>query len=239
VVSTYFSQHNFDVVKNPKVHVIIDDARHFVEATDEKFDAVTSDPLDPWVKGAAMLYTTEFFEMVKKHLNPGGVVTLFVQLYESNTDAVKSEIGTFLEVFPNGVVWGNTNEGKGYDLVLLGQVEPTKIDVDAIEAKLQRPEYAPVKQSLREIGMHSAVDLFSTYAGRKPDLDPWLRTAQINHDRNLRLQYLAGLGLNLYQADVIYSEMLRYVSRTPDDLFIASETTKQSLFSAIQRAQGR
>src|SRR5262249_65726 len=154
VVSTYFSQHNFDVVRNPKVHVRIDDARHFVEATDEKFDAVTSDPLDPWVKGAAMLYTAEFFEMVKKHLNPGGVGTLCVQLYESNTEAVKSEIGTFLEVFPNGVVWGNTNEGKGYDLVLLGQVEPTKIDVDAIEMKLQRPEYAPLKQSLREIGMH-------------------------------------------------------------------------------------
>ena len=239
VVSAYFSQHNFDVVRNPKVHVRIDDARHFVEATDEMFDAVTSDPLDPWVKGAAMLYTTEFFEMVKKHLNPGGVVTLFVQLYESNTDAVKSEIGTFLEAFPNGIVWGNTNEGKGYDLVLLGQVDPTRIDVDAIEAKLQRPEYAPMKQSLREIGMHSAVDLFSTYAGRKPDLEPWLRNAQINHDRNLRLQYLAGLGLNLYQADVIYADMLRYVSKMPDDLFVASEGTKQSLFSAIQRAQGR
>jgi len=239
VVSTYFAQHNFDVVRNPKVHVRIDDARHFVEATNEKFDAVTSDPLDPWVKGAAMLYTVEFFEMVKQHLNPGGVVTLFVQLYESNTEAVKSEIGTFLEVFPNGIVWGNTNEGKGYDLVLLGQVEPTKIDVDAIEAKLQRPEYAPMKQSLREIGMNSAVDLFSTYAGRKPDLAPWLQNAQINHDRNLRLQYLAGLGLNLYQADVIYADMLRYVSKMPDDLFVASEATKQSLFSAIQRAQGR
>ena len=113
VVSTYFSQHNFDVVRNPKVHVRIDDARHFVETTNEKFDAVTSDPLDPWVKGAAMLYTVEFFEMVKQHLNPGGVVTLFVQLYESNTEAVKSEIGTFLDVFPNGIVWGNTNEGKG------------------------------------------------------------------------------------------------------------------------------
>ena len=105
------------------------------------------------------------------------MVTLFVQLYESNTEAVKSEIATFLEVFPNGIVWGNTNEGKGYDLVLLGQVEPTKIDVDAIQAKLQRPEYAPVAQSLREIGMNSAVDLFSTYAGRKPDLEPWLRDA--------------------------------------------------------------
>src|SRR5438067_918080 len=203
------------------------------------FDAVTSQPLGPWVKGAAMLYTAEFFDLVKKHLNPGGVVTLFVQLYESNTEAVKSEIGTFLEAFPNGVVFGNTNEGKGYDLVLLGQVEPTRIDVDAVQARLQRPEYAPVQQSLREIGMNSAVDLFATYAGRRPDLEPWLKTAQINHDRNLRLQYLAGLGLNLYQADVIYAEMLRYVTKTPDDLFVASDATKQRLFAAIQSAQGR
>jgi len=186
-----------------------------------------------------MLYTVEFFEMVKQHLNPGGVVTLFVQLYESNTEAVKSEIGTFLDVFPNGIVWGNTNEGKGYDLVLLGQNQPTRIDVDAIQAKLQRPEYAPMTRSLREIGMHSAVDLFSTYAGRRPDLEPWLRNASINRDRNLRLQYLAGLGLNLYQADVIYADMLRNVSKMPDDLFIASETTKHALFAAITSAQGR
>jgi spermidine synthase len=239
VVSTYFSQYNFDVVRNPKVHVRIDDARHFVETTAEKFDAITSDPLDPWVKGAAMLYTAEFFQLAKQHLNAGGVVTLFVQLYESNTEAVKSEIGTFLEVFPNGLVFGNTNEGKGYDLVLVGQVEPTKIDVDAIQARLQRPEYAPMAQSLREIGMTSAVDLFSTYAGRKADLEPWLRNASINRDRNLRLQYLAGLGLNLYQADTIYSEMLRYVSKVPEDIFIGSDTTKHALFAAIDRAQGR
>jgi len=210
-----------------------------VETTTERRDALSSDPLDPWVKGAAMLYPAEFCELAKRHLHPGGVVPLFVQLYESNTDAVKSEIGTFLEAFPNGVVFGNTNEGKGYDLVLLGQVEPTKIDVDAVQAKLQRPEYAPMARSLREIGMSSAVDLFSTYAGRKSDLEPWLKDTQINRDRNLRLQYLAGLGLNLYQADVIYSEMLRYVTKMPDDLFVASEETRKRLYTAIQVAQGR
>ncbi|PYR10289.1 MAG: SAM-dependent methyltransferase [Acidobacteria bacterium] len=239
VVSTYFSQHNFDVVRNPKVHIRIDDARHFVETTTEKFDAITSDPLDPWVKGAAMLYTQEFFELAKSHLNPGGVMTLFVQLYESNTDAVKSEIATFLDVFPNGVVWGNTNEGKGYDLVLLGPVESASIDVDALNERLKRPEYEPVARSLREIGMMSAIDLFSTYAGRRSDLSAWLRDAQINHDKNLRLQYLAGLGLNLYQADVIYADMLKYVTKLPEDLFVASEQTKKTLFAAILNAQGR
>ena len=87
--------------------------------------------------------------------------------------------------------------------------------------------------------MSSAVDLFSTYAGRKPDLLPWLRDASINRDRNLRLQYLAGLGLNLYQADVIYADMLRYVTSMPQDLFVASDQTKHTLFTAIQNAQGR
>jgi spermidine synthase len=239
VVSTYFAEHNFDVVRNPKVRVYIDDARNFLQTTSETFDAVTSDPLDPWVKGAAMLYTQEFFEQVKHRLTPGGAVTLFVQLYESNTEAVKSEIATFLSVFPNGVVWANTNQGRGYDLVLLGTVEPLRIDVDAIQTKLQQPGYARIAQSLREVSMNSAVDLFSTYAGRKADLDAWLRGAIINRDRNLRLQYLAGLGLNLYQADAIYTDMLHYVSRMPDDLFVASEETKKELFDAINRAQGR
>jgi spermidine synthase len=238
VVSTYFSEHNFDVVRNKKVHVTIDDARHFILTTKQKFDAVTSDPLDPWVKGAAMLYTREFFEIVKQHLNPGGVVTLFVQLYESNTEAVKSEIATFFEAFPNGIVWGNTNNGVGYDLVLLGQVDPTRIDIDAIQARLNRPEYAPVAQSLREIGFNSAVDLFSTYAGQASDLSGWLRDATINRDRNLRLQYLAGLGLNLYQSGTIYSDMLAY-SKFPERLFAGSPEQIQMVREAILRAPGR
>src|SRR6185437_3519187 len=66
VVAREFGDHNFHVVDNPKVHVRIDDALHFLLTTNEKFDAITSDPLDPWVKGAAMLYTREFFELVKR-----------------------------------------------------------------------------------------------------------------------------------------------------------------------------
>jgi spermidine synthase len=216
-VSTYFAEHNFDVVRNKKVEVHIDDARHFLFTTGQKFDAITSDPLDPWVKGAAMLYTREFFELANSRLNPGGIVTLFVQLYESNSDAVKSEVATFFEAFPNGVVWGNTNNGQGYDLVLMGQVEPVKINLDEMEAKLASPEFQEVAQSLREIGFNSATELFSTYAGQPMDLQPWLKDAQINTDRNLRLQFLAGLGFNLYQSGPIYSDMIQY-TKFPDNI---------------------
>jgi spermidine synthase len=238
VVSKYFSEHNFSVVTNPKTHVHIDDARHYLMTTTEKFDAITSDPLDPWVKGAAMLYSREFFETVKKRLNPGGVVTLFVQLYESNTEAVKSEVATFLEAFPNGMIFGNTNEGAGYDMVLLGQVEPTVINLDEVQEKLSRPEYQPIAQSLAEIGMYNVIDLFANFAGNKQQLAPWLADATINRDRNLKLQYLAGLGVHLYQSDVIYADMLRYADY-PQGTFTGSDGMLAQLQQAMTRMQGR
>jgi len=64
--------------------------------------------------------------------------------------------------------------------------------------------------------------MLSTYAGRYDDLKPWLRDAEINYDSNLRLQYMAGLALNVSQEGAIYNEMLRY-RRFPDNLFAGSE----------------
>ncbi len=231
VVSRFFGEHNYNVVDNPKVHVHIDDARHFLLTTHEKFDAITSDPFDPWVKGAANLYSAEFFEAAKKHLNPGGVVTIFVQLYESGEPAVKSEMATFFEAFPNAIVWGNTNKGQGYDMVLMGQMGDTKIDLDAIEAKLNDPKYAQVAQSLHEIGFNSGIDLFATYAGRATEMGDYLKDAQVNRDRNLRLQYLAGIGVNVYAQDVIYRHILEH-RRYPAGLFTGSPERMAALQAA-------
>jgi spermidine synthase len=234
VVSVYFGAQNHDVVRNPKVHIRIDDARHFLLTTKEKFDAITSDPLDPWVKGAATLYTREFFEAARHHLNPGGVVTLFVQLYDSSPASIKSEVATFFDVFRGGIIAGNTFHGIGYDTVLLGQADPSRIDLDAVEGRLQRPDYRAVAASLREIGIASAVDLFATYAGRAVDLTPWTRDASINLDSDLRLQYLAGLGLNMNESDAVYAEILKY-RRFPADLFAGSDAAIGQLRERIER----
>jgi spermidine synthase len=237
VVSTHFAEHNFDVVRNPKVNVHLDDARHYLLTTDEKFDAITSDPLDPWVKGAATLYTREFFEVVKQHLNPGGVVTLFVQLYESNEAAAKSEIATFLEAFPDGAVFANTINGQGYDLVLFGQLGGGKINVDEVQKRLDDPANSAVADSLRQVGINSAIELFATYGGSRRDMQNWLRDAQINTDSNLKLQYLAGLGLNLYQSDAIYKSMSRE-SKYPEELFAGAPDTLEALKARITSQLG-
>jgi spermidine synthase len=232
VVAPLFSQYNFDVIRNPKVSVELDDARHFLTTTRQKFDGITSDPFDPWVKGAANLYTREFWELAKRHLKPGGVVTVFVQLYDSGMAAVKSEVATFFEVFPQGIIWDNSIRGQGYDIVLLGQNGPTDIDVDALERLLARPDMAPVVSSLDEIGFDSGVALLSTYAGRAADLEPWLKDAEINRDDNLRLQFLAGFGMNVDERAEIHRGIVAF-RRYPDDLFRGSPATVKELREGI------
>jgi spermidine synthase len=228
VVATHFAQENYDVVNDPRVEIVYDDARHYVLTSHEKFDIITSDPIHPWVKGAATLYTREYFELCKQHLNPGGVVTLWVPLYESDLDTVKSEFATFFEAFPQGTVWHNHSGGGGYDTVVLGQAEATTIDVAGLDDRLNRPDHAEVKKSLDEVGLGGALTLLSTYAGRGPDLKPWLEGAEINRDRNLRLQYLAGMALNLQLGDMIYRDMLVY-RRFPEDLFTGRDLWRQAL----------
>jgi len=232
VAARFMGSVNHDVIRNPKVRVIADDARHFLQTTTEKFDAITSDPLDPWVKGAATLYTREFFDVARAHLNPGGVMTLYVQLFESSHDAVKSEVATFFEAFPQGMIFGNVFEGHAIDSVLVGQAEAPSIWVDEIESLLRSPAFAAVDSSLIQAGIYGAIDLMGNYAGRASGLRGWLADAQINHDRDLRLQYLAGLGLNLHAGDDIYREILSYRS-FPEDVFVASEGTIDKLKAAM------
>jgi spermidine synthase len=232
VASQYFGDSNHGVIQDSRVTVRIEDGRRYLSTTDEKFDIITTDLVDPWVRGVAALFTREFFDLAKQHLRPGGVVTQFVQLYGMSPEAVKSEIGTFVDAFPNTLIWGNPRDGEGYDLVMLGEVEPVRIDVDQLQTLLGTPPYAPVAASLHSVGIDSGIDLLSTYAASGADLKPWLAGAAINHDSDLRLQYLAGLGMDREENGPIYREMLRYAT-FPQTTFTGSRSSVEQLRQRI------
>jgi spermidine synthase len=240
-VAPMFAAENNNVLGDPRTQVVVDDGRHFIRTTKETFDVITSDPLDPWVKGCAALNTREYYEMCKAHLNPGGVMTLWVPLYESDLETVRTSIATFFQVFPNGVIWSNEAEGEGYDAVLFGQVDPVgNINVDDLHDWLDR--HPAVARSLEEVGFGSgrlltgghgealelSVDLLATYAGQARDMAQWLRGAQINADRNLRLQYLAGMALNRLLSARLLREILAHY-RFPDNRIEGSEARLAAL----------
>jgi spermidine synthase len=229
VVASYFKDENHNVIaETSRVKVEYDDARHYILTTHETFDIITSDPIHPWVKGAATLYTKEYFELCRRRLNPGGLLTQWVPLYESKPDAVKSELVTLFSVFPEGSVWGNANSGRGYDTVVLAQTEPLRVDVDRLIDRLNRDDHQKVAVSLHDAGFLSALDLLACFAGEARDLAPWLADAHINHDRNLRLQYLAGMGLNQYDEAIIYDQMLAH-RKYPEAIFVASARSRAEL----------
>jgi spermidine synthase len=228
VVATYFADENYNVVNDKRVRIENDDARHFILTTNEKFDIITSDPIHPWVKGSATLYTKEYFELCKKRLNPGGMITQWVPLYESNPEVVKSELATLFSAFPEATVWGNPAAGQGHDVVVLAQTEPLKVNVDQVMIRLDQDDHRDVVASLAYVGFSSGLDLLATYAGQAADLAPWLQDAEINSDRNLRLQYLAGLGLNQYREAAIYKDILAH-RKYSDTVFAASDRRRQEL----------
>jgi spermidine synthase len=232
----YFARQNYDVLHNPRTHIIFDDARHYVLTTPEKFDIIASDPLDVFVKGTAALYTKEYFDAIQKRLNPGGYFSLYVPLYESDERTVRSELATFFASFPYGTVWANTVDGRGYDMVFLGQAGPLSIDLDTVEARLQRDDYRPVVESLRGVGTYSAADLFGTYAGQQSDLGRWTAGAELNRDRDLRLQYLGGWGINSLLEDVIYRRMLSF-RQAPLGIFTGSPARVGAVLAAIREGR--
>ena len=220
---------------NPKTHIVFDDARHYLLTTTDKFDIIASDPLDVFVKGTAALYSKEYFESVKSHLNPGGMFTLYVPLYETDEPTIQSELKTFFEAFPYGTVWANTRDGLGYDMVFMGQVEPLKIDLDRIEQRYELPEHQGVRQSLADIGVNSLSDLFSTYSGSAADLEPYVHGAAENTDGDLKLSYLAGWGINASLDNYLYRQILKYRS-PPTNVFTGSPGRVEALLAAIQQA---
>ena len=131
---------------------------------------------------------------------------------------------------------------------------PVKIDVDAIEALLDRPEYRVVRSSLEEVGFGAggfqagndiggrvAVDMFATYAGQATDMKEWIDDAKsrglINTDRNLRLQYVAGLWFNTYISGQILNNIMENY-RFPTEIFSGSEPNLAAM-KQVLRETGR
>lgn len=201
-----FRTENHGVLHDPRLRIVHDDARHFLATTQETFDVITTDPIHPWVRGAATLYTEEFLTMCRNHLRPAGVVTLWVPLYESQATAVRCELATFLKVFPNALVWsGETSYA--YDVIAVASRDDEPLDSEVVLRRLYKNGL--VQADLADAGIRSREELRQRSIARGEDLLPYLVGAPINRDRNLRLQYLAGLTPDGKEAQQIFDTMRR------------------------------
>lgn len=71
----YFFKDAEEIRNNPQGHIIIDDGRRFLRRTTQRFDVITLDPPPPVeAAGSSLLYSREFYQLIKPRLTEGGIL---------------------------------------------------------------------------------------------------------------------------------------------------------------------
>jgi predicted membrane-bound spermidine synthase len=131
---------------DPRSHVIFDDARTYFAAGRKQYDVIFSEPSNPWVNGVASLFTEEFYEFVRGHLNRGGLFVQWLQSYEISDSLQARIVAALLKKFPDSEVY-LTNDT---DLILLASIDPRGA------LKFDRLTGLPLTPELVRIGLGNA-----------------------------------------------------------------------------------
>ena len=152
---THFAAINHGILSDPRVKVVINDGRNYLLATDATYDAILSDSIHPLFAGNSALYTREYFEMCRDHLNPGGVASMWLPMYSLDRGSYLRILRAFHEVFPRTAVWYDITTVNEFTVVT-GLVDPGPIDL-----KWERMHATGVAESLAIAGVHSEEDLMA------------------------------------------------------------------------------
>ncbi len=109
---------NGGVLRDPRTRAIVMDGRAWLRRTRQSYDVITLEPMPPNFVGINALYSKEFYELMTKRLNPGGVVAQWLPLHLVHPIHAASIAATFQSVFPDSVLWVDPLSFTG---VLLGR----------------------------------------------------------------------------------------------------------------------
>lgn len=136
--------------EDPRTELRFEDARKYLERTRERFDAIVIDIPDPVEEGPAyLLYTTEFYQLVRDRLTDHGVITL-----QAGTAAahllynLTSVVATLRTAFPVvrpfianvsafGLPWGFVLATKGPD--------PRQLSAEEVDRRIRERVDAPLR----------------------------------------------------------------------------------------------
>ncbi|MBR9679365.1 MAG: hypothetical protein GON13_03800 [Nanoarchaeota archaeon] len=106
----FFSDVNRDVLNNNNIELVFDDGRNYLLKSKENFDIIIPEPSDPWQDFSSSLFSKEFFELSKRHLNENGLFVQWIPVYELSISDFKSFYATFNSVFQNILIFANVRK---------------------------------------------------------------------------------------------------------------------------------
>jgi predicted membrane-bound spermidine synthase len=203
--------HRFHV--QPQVQSIVADARHYLLTSEIVFDVITFEPPPPLDAGVVNLYSREFYQIARRRLAPGGIVTQWVPLDLSRQALPRMMIRTMMTEFPHVSLWiPSRMEG-----VAIGSMEPLRIDLNDWR---QRMNTDALRTDLAAIGFDSPEEMAAIFVAADRALALLVGDGPIITDDQPRLEYF-----NFYPIDPMrYGQILdcrepveKYLAAPPGD----------------------
>lgn len=102
----FFHADAAQVLASPLAHIVVDDGRHYLERNPARYDVILIDPPPPVeAAGSSLLYSQDFYAVVKERLQPGGILAQWLPrgdavVQASVARALKNSF-SYVRVFPS------------------------------------------------------------------------------------------------------------------------------------------
>ncbi|MBW2972717.1 fused MFS/spermidine synthase [Candidatus Woesearchaeota archaeon] len=166
---TVIAPYNNHALEDPRTNMIVADGRNYVFSTKKTYDAIISEPPNIWVSGVSNLFTKEFYEIVRSHLNEGGVFSQWFPYYEMVDYDYRIALNTLRSVFPYLYEFD-----LGGDVIVLASEEPIDIYEDMNRFRLS-DSYVDTDITLIIENSDKAYEFLYNSYGEYIDYDPYER----------------------------------------------------------------
>ncbi|MEJ2299594.1 MAG: hypothetical protein P8X94_14080, partial [Woeseiaceae bacterium] len=212
-----FSEVNYSSYADPDLNIVLDDARNYIDTTDEEFSVIVTDVTNLKYKRNPYLYTREYFAIMQDALSADGVAAAWLPVGGLSFHDLRILIATFDSVFPHTTAWYFTQFPTHF-IILVGTPEPTLVNLAELEQKV-----AKVESDLRSLNVDDAYELASMLLLGESDIDSLVDGVPIHTDNRPILEYS---DMDLYNVVDVAPNLGRLIEFQQEDLlayFIGSE----------------
>lgn len=198
---------NRDVLKNPKVRILIGDARELLLTSRTKYDVIFSEPSNPYRAGISSLFTREFYGAVASRLAPGGLFVQWLQAYEVDGQTVRTSYTTLASAFKSVETWFTKRD----DLLLVGSADPIRYRAEPLRRRLREAPFAEAMAVAWRV--FDLEGFFSHYVARDSLARAIARQERgvVNSDDQNRMEF--GFARSVGHSALFQSDDLRQLAR--------------------------
>ena len=207
--SRFFDPFNHNALNDERLSILLEDGRNHIALSKKSYDVIVSEPSNPWISGVGALFTVDFFDLLKKRLNPGGLACIWVHTNMS-PDSFKSIIRSFTEQFPFVTMWESI---AGDDYLLIGSEQEYRLSFEKTQKYLKNETTG---KDFAHIGIRNVPDLMSLMIMSRPSLVEFSKNTILHTDDNSFLEFNAPEYVYKDERDLLVRQLTPFIKLEPE-----------------------